>query len=725
MALVHGVQQTFSDDDGFSESFDATEVTSNTFSLVGQKPILGRDFNAADDMPGAPPVVMLRYGFWERRYGKDPSVVGKVVRLNGVPTTVIGVMPPGFSFPQNQDLWVPLIPTPDVRRRDNHNNWFVLGRLADHASIDEARAEMAAIGNRLELAYPLTNKGFPVEALRFHEFFIGPNATLIYEAMIGAVGFVLLIACANLANLLLARGLTRSREMSVRLALGAARWRITRQLLVESVMISSLGGLVGFWLAKWGVRIFALAATGAGLSDQIAGTWFDQILDYSMDSRVFAFVTAISIGTGLLFGLAPARRLTTLNVDAALKDGTRTPGAGRRARLSALLVVAEMALAMVLLAGAGVMIRSFLKIYTAEIGFDREGLVTALIGLPNANYPTPAAQIAFFDRLKAQVEAMPGVDSVAIGSLPTGGSQRMAFELAGAEPEERESLPTLSALTAGPSYFRTLNTPVLDGREFDDHDRESGVPVVLVNERFAAAHWPGETAIGKRLRLRLVRANTPGPWLTVVGVVATVAHNDPLRPEVNAVIYLPYQQQGRASMWVIARTALPAGSFAGALRKEVHAIDPVLPLQLGPFTLSDRLAERYAYRAMSGVLFLVCAAAALLLASIGLYAVVAHWVSQRTQEIGIRMAIGGSARDILHLVFRQAGTSLVLGLSIGLAAALLMLPALKAVLIQVSPADPLTLVVTSAVLSVAALLGCLIPARRALRVEPLRALRSE
>jgi ABC-type antimicrobial peptide transport system permease subunit len=245
----------------------------------------------------------------------------------------------------------------------------------------------------------------------------------------------------------------------------------------------------------------------------------------------------------------------------------------------------------------------------------------------------------------------------------------------------------------------------------------------VVNQRFADTHWPGETALGKRLRL--VRADTPGPWLTVVGVVATVAQNDLLQPEANAAIYLPYQQQGRASMWVIARTGLPTGSFASALRKDMRAIDPVLPIQLGPFTLSERLAERYQYRAMSGMLFLLCAVAALLLASIGLYAVVAHWVSQRTQEIGIRMAIGGNARDILRLVFRQAVTALVLGLGVGLGAALLMLPALKAVLIQVSPADPLTLAVASAVLSAAALLGCQIPARRATRVEPLKALRAD
>jgi putative ABC transport system permease protein len=723
MALVHGVQQTYSEQDGYPETLYATEVTANTFSLVGQKPILGRDFTAADDVPGAPPVVMLRYGFWERRYGKDPSVIGRAVRLNGVPTTVIGVMPQGFSFPQNQDLWVPLVPTPDVRRRDNHNNWFVLGRLADRATIDDARAEMATIGKRLELAYPLTNKGFPVEALRFHEFFIGPNATLIYQAMVGAVGFVLLISCANLANLFLARGMTRSREISVRLALGAARSRIVGQLLVESVLISSLGGVAGFWLATWGVRVFALAATGAGLSDQIAGTWFDQILDYSMDYRVFGFVTAISIGTGLLFGLAPARRLSTLDVNAALKDGSRTAGSGQGARLSLVLVVSEMALAVVLLAGAGVMVRSFLTIYNADLGFNRDGLVTALIGLPETKYSTPDAQIAFFDRLQAHVETMPGVDSAAMGSPPTGGSQRVPFELAGAVPVDRQTLPTLSAVTIGPSYFRTLGTSILAGREFDDADRASSVPVVLVNQRFADTHWPNATAIGRRLRL--IRADVPGPWLTVVGVAATVAQNDPLQPDANAAIYLPYQQQGRASMWVIARTGLPIGSFTGALRKEVQAIDPVLPIQLGPFTLSDRLAERYQYRAISGVLFLVCAVAALLLASIGLYAVVAYWVSQRTQEIGIRLAMGGSARDILGLVFRQGATSLVLGLSVGLVAALLMLPALKAVLIQVSPADPLTFAVTAAVLSAAALLGCLIPARRAMRIDPLKALRTE
>jgi predicted permease len=724
MALVHGVQQTFSDQSGFPETYYSTEVSADTFKLVGQKPFLGRDFAPSDERPGATPVAILRYGFWERRYGKDPAVLGRLVQINGVPTTVIGVMPRGFSFPQNQDLWVPLIPTAEVRKRDNHNNWFVLGRLADSVTLEAARAEMAGIGQRLEDAYPLTNKGFPVTVHRFHEFFIGPKATVIYQAMWGAVGFVLLIACANLANLLLARALRRSREISVRIALGAGRGRIIRQLLAESVMLSALGGFFGFWIAKWGVRLFTLFATGAGLSDQIAGDWFDRILDYSMDYRAFAYLAAISIGTGLLFGLAPASRLLKLDVNATLKDGGRgASGGGRGKRLSRLLVVAEMALAVVLLAGAGLMVRSFLKIYTADLGFRTEGIVAGLFALPAASYPTPETQIAFFDRLKMQLAAIPGVESVAIGSLPAVGSARLTYELAGDTPVDEPRRPTLFAATIGPNYFRTLGVPLLAGRDFRDADRASALPVVIVNQQFASQRWPGEDAVGKRLRL--FRGQSPGPWLTVVGVASTIAQNDALRPESNALIYLPYQQSGRASMWAVARTRVPLGSVARAFRSEVHAIDPALPIQLGPFLLSDRLAERYQYRALSGILFMVCAAVALILASIGLYAVIAHSVSQRTQEIGIRLAIGATAGDIRALVFAQGMAPLGIGLAIGLAMSLAVGRLVQAQLVEVSPSDPLTYSITTVVLIFSAALGCRIPARRAMRVDPVVALRHE
>ena len=407
MALVHGVQKILSDQSGFPESYNATEITADTFTLVGQKPILGRDFTPSDETPGAAPVAILSYGFWERRYGKDPAILGQTVRINGTPTTVIGIMPDGFSFPQKLDLWVPLVPTPDVRKRDARDTWFVFGRLADGVTIEAARAEMETIGKRLERAYPATNQGVLPQVRNFREFFIFENEDVIYTSMWGAVGFLLLIACANLANLLLARAMDRSREISVRIALGAGRWRIVRQLLIESLMLSSLGAICGWWIARWGVSAYALAERGPGRS-----SW--RILDYTMDYRVLGYLVAISIGTAFLFGLAPALRLSKLDVNSALKEGGRgAAGGGRGRHLSAVLVIGEMALAVVLLAGAGVMIRSFLNIYTADLGVKTANILTVAIDLPAAKYPRAEAWVPFYDRLKARLEAIPGVESVA------------------------------------------------------------------------------------------------------------------------------------------------------------------------------------------------------------------------------------------------------------------------------------------------------------------------
>jgi putative ABC transport system permease protein len=723
MALVHGLQQTYSDEGGFPETVYSTEVTANTFRLVGQEPILGRDFTTADETPGAPPVAIIRHSLWESRYSKDPSIIGRRIRINGTPTVVIGVMPRGFSFPQNQDFWLPLVPTTDVRRRDNRETWFVLGRLADGVTVATARAEIETIGRRLATAYPATNDPAPPLVHTFDEFFIGPRATMIYKAMWAAVTLVLLIAGANVANLLLARAIGRSREMSVRIAMGASRSRIVRQLLVESVMLSCAGGLVAWWIANLGLRIFTLTATGASLSDQINGTWFNGMLDYSLDSRAFGYLLAISAGTGLLFGLAPASRLSTLDVHAALKDGSRgaTDG-GRRTRLSSLLVVAEMALAVVLLTGAGVMLRSFLNIYTVQLGFNADNIVATLVHLPAERYPSTASQQTFYDRLKVSLESIPGVQSAAMGALPSGGSGRRPYELAGAAPVTEARRPTLFAVTIGTDYFKTIDVSVRAGREFNDDDRPSSLPVIIVNEQFANRHWPGENPLGKRLRL--FRGQDAGPWLTVVGLAATIAQNDPLQPEQNAVVYLPHQQQGRGGLWALVRAPATIGSLSEPIRRAVQSIDPLLPIQIGPSRLPERFSDRYQYRGVSGALFLLCAVIALLLASIGLYAVVAHSVNQRRQEIGIRIAIGGTGRDILALVFRSGLRPLLLGLGVGMTAAYLLMPALKSVLIQVSPADPLTFTVASLVLIAAALLGCWIPARRAMRVDPVIALRA-
>jgi putative ABC transport system permease protein len=718
MAVVHGLGKILSDGSGFPENIDVTEISADTFRLVGQRPIRGRDFTSSDEKLGAPAVAILSYGFWQRRYGADPAIIGRTVRMDGTPTTIVGLMAPGFSFPQKIDMWVPLVQTPKVGNRDNTDTWFAFGRLARGVTFQSARTEVETIIKRLETAYPLTDRRWHLGVQNFPEFFIGPNASMVYGSMWGAVGFVLLIACANLANLLLARAMGRSREISVRIALGAGRWRIIRQLLIESLMLSCLGGVLGWWIAKWGVRAYQLAMAQKS-------SWL--IIDYTMDQRVLGYLIAISIGTGLLFGLAPALRLSRLDVNATLKDGGRgATGGGHGKRLSALLVSGEMALAIVLLAGAGVMIRSFLKIHTADMGVDADKILIGSVELPAVRYPGPEAQIAFVDRLTSRLEAIPGVESVALAdALPSWSTPRLPFEFPGDSPGSAQAdqlrRPKVAALTISPNYFRTLGAAVLLGREFNAADQASGRPVAIVNERFATKFWPAENALGKSPRL--IDGKTPQAWLTVVGVVSNIIENDQTRQTFDPVIYVPYREKPKAAMSVFVRTRVVPGSLATAFRREVHTLDPDLPIY-GPFPLTERL-ERYWDSRFYGFLFLIFAAIALLLASIGLYTVIAHSVSERTQEIGIRMAIGATARDIRKLVLMQGVLPLGIGLAIGLAASLAVNRLLKSELVQVSPADPITLVTASAVLVFSATLGCLIPLRRAMRVDPVVALRHE
>jgi putative ABC transport system permease protein len=726
MAIVNGLDLVLSDK-SLPETMFAAQVSVNAFKVIGQRPTIGRDFASSDATLGAAPVAILSYGLWERRYGKDPAIIGQTIKIGGTaagysdlpgessaiaPTTVIGVMAQGFSFPFKETLWVPLVPIPSLQKREARSLWFAFGRMIDGVTIESARAEMDTIGRRLASAYPLTNQGIRLRVRTFRDVWAGPNAPLIYGSMWGAVGCVLLIACANLANLLLARAMSRSREMSVRIALGAGRWRIIRQLLIESVMLSAMGGVFGWWMAAWGVRTYVLA--------QPPGTNFD----YAMDYRVLGYLIATSIGAGFLFGLAPASRLSTLDVNATLKDGGRGATGGRRRHLSALLVIGEMALAVVLLTGAGVMIRSFLKIYTADLGVNAANVLTMYVRLPGAKYPRAESQISFYDRFKMRLEAIPGVESIAFtNAQPTGYTLTIPYELAGAPPVDEQRRPTVSALTISPGYFRILGAAVLSGREFKDSDEASGIPNVIVNQRFATTFWPGEGALGKRLRL--FDGTTPDAWLTVVGVVSNIVQNDPTGQRIDPLIYVPYRQKPRrGGMLALARTRVPPGSLGTAFRREIQALDSDVPF-IGLSTLAERLKGNYRNNEFFGVLFSMFAAIALLLASVGLYAVVAHSVSQRTQEIGIRTVMGATTRDILRLVFKQGMLPVGIGLTIGLPAALAVTPILKSQLVSVSPTDPITLLVASGVLVLSATLGCCIPARRAMRVDPAVALRHE
>jgi predicted permease len=728
MEMVHGLDRAVRDEDGFLERQTVTEVTAGAFRLAGQQPIVGRDFLPSDEAPGAAPVAILRYEFWERQYGTRTDVIGRTVRIDDVQTTIVGVMPRGFAFPQNEVMWIPMVQAPALADRGNRNTgWFAFGRLADGATIESARVELEAIGRRLGDAYPQTNQGRNLipQLYNFHEFFIGRNATLIYQAMLGAVSFVLLIACANLANLLLARALARSREISVRLALGAGRWRIVRQFLIESALLSTAGGLCGWWMASFGLRVYSLRVSGPSVSDAIVSTWFDGMLDYTMDYRVFIYLVSISIGSGLLFGLAPAVRLRRLDMNSALKAATRGATGGRRGkRLSGVLVAVEVALAVVLLAGAGVMIRSFLKIYQADIGVQTENVLVTRISLPPARYTDASSRIDFFERLVTRIESLPGVESVSLASsIPTDGLRRVGYEvpdLSAGPVIDDQQRPDVSTLVAGPSYFATLGAPVVAGREFTRFDDAAAAPVVIVNERFASLTWPGESAVGKRLRL----TGMSSEWMTVVGVVGDIAQNDRMRQTMDPVVYVPFRQSPAAAMALFARTRVPPSTLVIDVRREIRDLDDALiPSQ--PQSLSAILAESYQYRGVSGAMFLLCAVIALLLASVGLYAVIMHSVTQRTQEIGLRLAIGATARDIRWLVFREGVLTVGVGLLVGVAISLVVNRLLVSSLVQISPLDPGTYAAVCATLVGSTALGCWLPARRAMRLDPVVALQAQ
>jgi predicted permease len=583
------------------------------------------------------------------------------------------------------------------------------------ATQKSATAEMEGISRNLETQYPTTNKGIVAVVHTFSEEASGPDVWVLVMSLMGAVSFVLLIACANVANLLLARAVDRTREVSIRIAIGAGRWRIIRQLLVESVMLGIVGGVFGWLISIWGTRVF-----DASVRSRVPA-W----MNFSLDYRGFAYLAAISVGTGLLFGLAPALRLSKIDVNGALKDGGWGSSGGSRGKyLSGLLVVVEMALAVVLLAGAGLMIRSFVNIYQAKIGVNSKNVLFMRMSLPDARYSQPQDRISFFQRLKLRLDAVPGVDSATIASYPpTGGSLKFPYELEHKEPIDEEHRPTLSALVISSDYFRVMDVRLLRGRIFTDNDGAEGQPpVTIVNQRFAEKFWPGEDPLGKRFRL--FSGNKPEDWLTVVGLAPNILQNDVTVNEVDPIIYLPYRQRPMPVMGLMARTRVPSGSLGDTFRREVQTVDedmPVFALQ----TLEERLANNYWEQQIFVGLFGVFAAIALVLASVGLYAVIAHSVNQRTQEIGVRIALGASAQNILRLVFGQGIAQLTIGLVVGLFAAAGLTRVLTSVLVQVSPTDPATLLIVSLVLGTATVLGCLIPAIRAMRIDPIVALRHE
>jgi putative ABC transport system permease protein len=441
-------QGNVTDKSGVPVRNNISQVTANTFSMIGQKPVIGRDFTAEDEAPGSNHVAILGYRIWEDRYGKDPAILGQIIRINSVPTTIVGVMQNGLRFPIDTEIWIALHPGADAEKRAARN-FGAFGHMTAGATEKQARAEMLSVGHDLEVAYPETNKGISAVTHTFSEEFNGPEINLLLAALMGAVLFVLLIACANVANLLLARAVERSREISIRIALGAGRWRIIRQLLIESVMLSVAGGAFGWLISIWGIRAFDRT-----VRDQIP-VW----MNFTMDYRGFAYLAAVSIGSGVLFGLVPALRLSKLDVNSSLKDGSRRSSGGKRGKyLSGVLVVAEMSLAVVLLAGAGLMIRSFLNIYRLETGVNQKNVLVMRIFLPEARYPRDEDQISFHDRLKTRLDALPGVQVSSISiTMPTGGAIDFPYEFEGRSSVDEKQRPRLNLLVISPDYFRAMD----------------------------------------------------------------------------------------------------------------------------------------------------------------------------------------------------------------------------------------------------------------------------
>ena len=689
-------------------------VTANYLDALGMKPIMGRNFFAEENQPGKDAVAIITHSLWQRRFGGDPNILNKTITINSVVRTIVGVMPEHFNFPKGGEVYAPLSMTPELMKSRGSHGYYVVGRLKPGASIASSQAEIDNIMARLEQQFPETNKGwgstvFPIVA----------DTVRLYDTalwiMMAAVGFVLLIACANVANLMLARATGRQREIALRTALGASRWRIVRQLLTESVIVALIGGALGMLIGFWGID--ALRAANPGDAARFAPGWYQLGINFP----VLLFTLGLSVFSGIVFGLAPALQVSKPNLNDSLKEGSRQTS-GNSHRLRSSLVVLEVALSLMLLVGAGLLGRSFLALLKTDPGFNPDNVITMNLVLPVVKYKEESQRAAFYQDLVQRVKANPGVESAAlVNYLPLGGANSSDSYLVEGVPEPAPGQEYDGRYrVATPDYFRTMGISLVRGRGFTDQDKAGATPVVIVNETLAHKHWPGEDAIGKRIRFYgpFERA----PWLEIVGVVKDVKHelNIPIEPE----YYLPHAQDSWSSMVLVARTSVEPSSLAAALRQQVWAIDKDQPV-FDVKTMQEVRSSSVALYSFSSVMLGIFAVVALLLASVGIYGVMAFAVTQRTQEIGIRMALGARTVDVLKLVVKHGMKLALLGMVLGLAGSWAITRFLEKMLVGVEPTDVLTFSAVSAFLLLAAFVACYLPARRATKVDPLVALRYE
>jgi putative ABC transport system permease protein len=692
-----------------TERVRGTGVSGEFFPLFKTNPIHGRTLQAADAQPGNEPVVVIGYSLWQRRFGGAPGVVNSKVILNGKATTIVGVMPAGFSYPYESEAWTAMALTEQDQPRDNRFV-SVVTRLKPNVSLTQAQTEMDTINQRLSQNFGETNSGWSVRLVELRESLVGDLRTSLL-ILLGAVAFVLLIACANVANLLLARAIYRQKEIAVRTALGASRMRIVRQLLTESMLLSIVSGVIGFTLSLGLIRLLIA----------ISPPNTPRVEEIGIDLRVFSVTLAVAVFAGLLFGLFPALQTSRPNVNDTLKDsGQRGSQMGGRNRAGSLFIVSEIALSFILLAGAGLLIKSFLHLREIDPGFNPDNVLTMRVTLPPGKYKQGEPRAQVYKQLIDEVKATPGVKSAAaVLSLPLGGDTFAVWRgvIREGRPLTLEEQTNAQNLPVTPDYFQTLQIPLKAGRMFTDHDSLESTKVIIINETLARRLWPGESPIGQRFS---VWRDEKFPR-EVVGVVGDTKES--LEKEAGNQMYIPYAQDPTwGSLSLVVRTTGEPAALAGSVRDAIRSVDKAVPTY-NLKTMNDVVSNSAAPRRVPMLLLSVFAGVAMLLAMLGIYGVTSYYVTQRTHEIGVRMALGAQIVDVLKLVLSRAMVLATIGIGIGVVGAIALTRYLTSMLFGVKPIDVVTFIAVAVVLALVVLVACLVPARRATKIDPLEALR--
>jgi putative ABC transport system permease protein len=707
---AYGGSQVNLTGEGEPQRLIGVKATAHYFDVYGIKPVLGRAFLPEEDAPGRNHVVVLSHPFWQRVFGGDAKIIGRSIQLNGEPYTVIGVAPPDFGQASKVDTWTPMGFKPDETEGAARGGHYlsVAGRLRPGVTVAQAEAELKVLAAQLAVQYPDSNKGWGVFLMPMLDYSVRDVRVVLYT-LLGAVGCVLLIACANIANLLLARATARHREISIRAALGAGRARLVRQLLTESVLLAVLGGLAGLLLARWGLDLLL----------SMAPATLPRMNEIHLNGPVLLFSLALSVITGVVFGIAPALLAAHTDVNEALKQGARG-STDARGRLRAALVVIEVAFALVLLGGAGLLGRSFMQLAHVNPGFIPENATVLRLALPEKKYPKPEQQVAFVDTLLARLRILPGVQAVGLThALPLLGDWVLGFNIEGRPPLAPSDLPSTNYYAITPDYFRAMGIRLVRGRVFTAQDDAKAPRVAIINETLAHQFFPNEDPIGKRINI----TNGPDAWREIVGIVADVKQYG-VDKATTSQSYEPFAQASFDSLNIVLRTEGSPAALLGALRPTVYSVDKDQPIgAIRP--LEEILGEKIAKQRFAMLLLTVFSLVALVIAAIGIYGVMAYSVVQRTGEIGIRMALGAQSRDVLRLILGRGGKLVGLGLLIGLGVTLLASRALGSILFQTSAHDPLTLAAMTLLLAAVALVACLVPAQRATKVNPIEALRRE